>query len=360
MWIQQEVIIPRGEAQFTQEHQPWVDALYDAEIRQFDSIFESIRYRLSLHHKLRNTIIVITADHGEELIEHGHVGHGSTALHSKHYDECLHIPLIIHCPREIPEHRVIDTMAQQVDILPTVFDMMGWEIPEEVQGRSLLPAIRGEEMADVPVFAESIEGGYQSKPDMQSTFVRSVRTTEWKFIARMAPEFHEYELYNLVDDHGEQRNVFAEHPAIGDSLLGQLLDWLSDNAIARERIEEREAKLVREVAALDPANLTVPEVLEPEDGTILFYESLGGTVEAKWTGNPDAAYVIEYDIGEGWHNIKGTYPVEIGTEHTFGPIPPDGWKPLHQWNPYRLRVRPKGLPDGWSEWITIELAPYKE
>ena len=100
----------------------------------------------------------------------------------------------------------------------------------------------------------------------------------------------------------------------------------------------------------------MPEILEPADGSRLDFETTQGTIVARWTGHPRAAYVIEYDVGEGWNRIKGRMPVS-GTENTFGPLPRDGWKPLYQWNPYKLRIRPRDLPDAWSDWITITIAP---
>jgi arylsulfatase A-like enzyme len=357
--VNKEVIIPlASNVEWDYDlHKPWIDALYDAQINHFDDAFESIRYKLGLHHILDNTIIIVTADHGEELLEHGHVGHGSTAVHSRHYDELLHIPLYIFAPKKIKQKRVIDTIAQQVDILPTVFDMMDWEIPEEVQGRSLWPAIQGEPMEDVPTFAESIEGGYQSKPDQRSTFVRSVRTKEWKFIMRTSPQGDSFELFNLTTDPGELNNVHESEPEVGNDLLGVLTKWISDNLEARLALEEREALQEARIAAMDPANLSIPEVLVPSDGDTIFYETMDGSIAAEWTGNPHAAYIIEYDIGESWHRLKGKYPVEMGTKQIFGPIPKDGWKPLYQWNPYRLRIRPRDLKDGWSDWITIQVAP---
>jgi arylsulfatase A-like enzyme len=356
--ILKEVIIPEETVQFEEEDREWIDAFYDSQLLRFDRFFESLRFRLHVHNKLKNTIIVVTADHGEELMEHGHVGHASTSVYSKHYDEHIRIPLVILCPRLIDDKVVLDVPAQQVDIMPTVLDMMGWDIPETVQGRSLWPAIQGQPMGDVPVFAESIEGGYQSKPHQQNTWLRSVRTRDWKFIARTSPEWEELELYNLVDDPAEKDNVIESYPDTASQLKAQLDAWLGENQVARSAVDEREQQYQLELAAMEPENLEIPEVIEPKDGETLFYVSAQGHINAKWTGNPNARYVIEYDVGEGWHRLRNTYVVpEPGTEHSFGPIPRDGWKPLPQWNPYRLRVRPMGLSDGWSEWITIDVAP---
>ncbi len=357
--------VPPGEDapyahEFTPESQAWMRALFASQTRAFDGYLEAIRYRLALHHKLEHTIIVITADHGEELLEHGYVGHASTAVHSKHYDELIRIPLIIMCPRKIREGLKIDTLAQQVDILPTIMDMMGWETPEGVQGRSLWPAMQGRPMDDVPVFAESVEGGYQSKPVQRSTFVRSVRTRDWKFIARMGPQGDQFELYNLVDDPHELNNVYAEYPHIAGDFIQKLGEWITRNVEDRLALEERDAEYHARIDALDPANLEVPKVIAPLDGSTIAWNDLDGAIDAEWTGNPYAAYIIEYDVGEGWHRLQGKYPVPEGTRHRFGPIPKDGWRPLYQWNPYRVRVRPRDLPDGWSDWITVTVSPLND
>lgn len=356
--INEEVIIPyTGDMEWTEEERAWINALYDGGIREWDHAFESIRYRLSLHHKLKNTIIVITADHGEELVDHGHVGHASTAVHSRHYDEHIHIPLLILSPKKIKKGRIIDTMVEQIDILPTVFDMMDWEIPESKQGRSLWSAIQGDTLEDQPVFAESVEGGYQSKLHQRTTFVRSVRTRDWKLITRLSPQEEFFELYNMIEDPKETINQFDMEPEIAEELLDELSRWITRNADDRFVLEEKEALLIARVAAMDPANLEVPTVVIPEEGDTIYYETNRGAIEAEWTGNPHAAYIIEYDIGVGWHRLKGEYPVEIGTKQIFGPLPRDGWKPLYQWNPYRLRIRPRDLPGGWSDWLTITVAP---
>ena len=359
--IEKEVIIPFNTVEFRKVHKPWIDALYDGHVRQFDGVFEAIRYKLSLHHVLRNTLIVITADHGEELMDHGYVGHASTMLHSRHNRAHLHIPLLIWGPRLVPPGRTIDTMAQQVDVLPTIFDLMGWPIPEEVQGRSLAPAIRGERMEDVPIFGESIEGGYQSKAEMQDKWLHSVRTRDWNFIVRSSPEGDTYELYDLTNDPQEYYNVFEQHPKVGGELLLLMTQWLSDSEAMRQRIEAKEAELQERAASgdVDPSLLYAPTIVEPQSGDVITFEETGGKVTLKWDGHPDAHYVIEYDVGDTFHHLTGQLPVH-GTEKTYGPLPRDGWKPLYQWNPYNIRVRPRDLPNAWSDWIRIEVAPLEE
>jgi hypothetical protein len=261
------------------------------------------------------------------------------------------------CPRLIEEGRKIDVMAQQIDLLPTLMDMMGWKVPEGVEGRSLWPAMNGKSMVDVPVYAESVEGGYQSKLHQRTTFVRSVRTREWKYIRRSGPRGDEFELYHLAADPKETENVYTANADVAQKMSAQLDEWMAKTTQNHAALQKREEVLEARKAALNPVNLTVPEVIMPKDGDTIHFEDDHGAIHAEWTGNPYAAYVIEYDVGEGWHRLQGTYPVAEGTKHTFGPLPEDGWKPLYQWNPYRLRIRPRDLPDGWSPWITVNVAP---
>jgi len=353
--VQREVIIPYGTVSFSEESRPWLDALYDAELRELDEFIDGLRYRLVMHHLLKHTLIIITADHAEELLEHGFVGHGSTAVHATMYDEVLHIPLVMYCPRAVPKGLVLDTITQQVDIVPTVCEIAGLPVPAGVQGRSLVPAMRGAPLDDVPVFAETIEGGYQAKEEMKSTWLRSIRTRDWKLIYKASPSGDEFELYDLVGDPGEQRNAFTSNPKVAGTLFTQLAQWITRNEDVRAAVQRHQTLLATDNDATARA-LEVPQIISPDDGDTLDYDACEGSVTFRWSGDPRAAYIIEYHIGTGWHTLRGKVPV-TGTEHSFGPLPQDGWEPLHQWNPYRVRVRPRDLDDGWSDWITVTIAP---
>jgi arylsulfatase A-like enzyme len=82
-------------------------------------------------------VVLHTSDHGEELFDHGKVGHGGT-LH----DEVLRIPLILRLPHG-PHGRTVDCPARTLDVLPTLLDAAGLPLPSGVEGRSLLPLLSG-------------------------------------------------------------------------------------------------------------------------------------------------------------------------------------------------------------------------
>ena len=112
-------------------------------MKQLDDYMGQLTEKMKKWGILDNTVIIVTSDHGEELFEHGFIGHASTSLNAKLYDEIIHIPLIIWWPKKL-KHRVVDELVQQIDIMPTILDMLGLLPSEGLQGYSLLPSIQGQ------------------------------------------------------------------------------------------------------------------------------------------------------------------------------------------------------------------------
>jgi arylsulfatase A-like enzyme len=125
------------EENLTSDDRPWLVALYEAEVRYVDAQLKRVFDALEESGLYDNSIIVITADHGEEFFEHGRYGHGKT-----HYDEVVSIPLIIYVPGGEPG--VSHYPASLVDVMPTVLDYVGADAPSDMSGESLLPALSGD------------------------------------------------------------------------------------------------------------------------------------------------------------------------------------------------------------------------
>src|SRR3989339_1417303 len=132
-----------GIAAFAPEERPAILALYDGCVRMLDDEVDGYVRLLGELGILDHTMIVITSDHGEQLLERGAVGHSSCSLEGNLYDENIRIPLILHCPALLPRGTIVDRQVSQVDIMPTVLDLLGLEMPGRVAGRSLAPLIRG-------------------------------------------------------------------------------------------------------------------------------------------------------------------------------------------------------------------------
>ena len=108
-------------------------ALYDGEIRYTDEILGRFFKELEKRGLLGNdrTLLIITSDHGEEFREHGDF------LHKRLYWETMEVPLIFYCPGIIPPGKVIKGQARLIDLAPTILDLIGIPIPEQMQGVSL-------------------------------------------------------------------------------------------------------------------------------------------------------------------------------------------------------------------------------
>ncbi len=131
-------IVPFGSTHFTPDDKPVLDALYEAELKEVDTLFGKVLQLLEDRQLLDSTLIVVTADHGEELLDHGFVGHASTSLHAKLYQELVHIPLFVSWPGHVPSGMIVSDPVSQIDILPTVSRLCGVEIPARSSGtRSL-------------------------------------------------------------------------------------------------------------------------------------------------------------------------------------------------------------------------------
>jgi arylsulfatase A-like enzyme len=197
---------------------------YDAMIRYEDDLVARLLDEVDLD----RTVVVILSDHGETLGErYRTLDHGGQA-----FDEQLRIPLVLSGPgigaRRVSSH------VETVDLLPTLLELLEVPVPEglPVQGRSLVPLLRGEEPEPPPfVFAQArsvadrhADRGYRLKP---RTNISTVRGSRWKLILYPGVERDYVELYDLEADPGERTNVADARPEVRDLHLEALRDWLA-------------------------------------------------------------------------------------------------------------------------------------
>lgn len=170
-----------------------LEALYDGEISYHDVHFAAILDGLTRRGLDRDTMVVITSDHGEEFWDHGSVGHGHNV-----YQELLHVPMFVRLPGVTDGLRAVDAPVGLVDVMPTILDALGQEIPEDIAGESFLPLLLGQ---DVPAPRFAVSGFMDGW--------RTIVLGRTKLIQRTADHFM---LHDLVEDPGEQRDVAAERP----------------------------------------------------------------------------------------------------------------------------------------------------
>jgi arylsulfatase A-like enzyme len=123
--------------------------LYRSEVRYVDDSLRRVFAVIDDKNLYDNTLIVVSADHGEEHFEHGHYGHGET-----HYDEVLAIPMAVHAP-DLAEG-VCEYPVSLIDVMPTVLEYAGIEPPADVKGRDMLSLLgrKPETFGEGAVYAE--------------------------------------------------------------------------------------------------------------------------------------------------------------------------------------------------------------
>ena len=182
---------------------------YQGEVAFTDSLIGDFRSALEERADFDRSLVILTADHGEGLGDHGERFHGYFV-----YDTTIRVPLIIRFPGAAAGGEVIDRAVSHVDLLPTVFEAIGLPVPADVQGASLLPLIGGGEMTSRrEVYSESFYPmlHYGWAP------LRSLRTDQYKLIAAPRPE-----LYDFIDDRKETHNLFAADPEEAAELEARL------------------------------------------------------------------------------------------------------------------------------------------
>jgi arylsulfatase A-like enzyme len=108
-------------------------ALYDAEIAYVDDQVAKLLDGLSRLGRRDHTIVVVTSDHGEEFLDHGGLGHGTSV-----YGELVRVPLVVSAPEALGASRRVPTLSRHVDLAPTLLDLAGVPRPASFRGRSLL------------------------------------------------------------------------------------------------------------------------------------------------------------------------------------------------------------------------------
>jgi arylsulfatase A-like enzyme len=204
---------------------------YDGEIRYTDDHLARLLETLSQEGFLDNTVIFLTADHGESFLEHGSWTHG-TGL----YEELARVPLLLILPGEKHAGQRVEAPVQTTDLYPTVLDLLDAEIPPELQGKSLFGAIEGKADPDRPVFGEALVGrGHRPKNFGQ--FV-AVRAGGWKLIYNRWSRSGE--LYHLSEDPAETRNLVDREPERARALLRLIAAHDRENAQRSHRVDGQE------------------------------------------------------------------------------------------------------------------------
>lgn len=235
--------------QLTEDDVQYVIDQYDNGVRAFDEFLGQFMSELARRNVLDRTIVVIQSEHGEDLHEHGYFAHYDIL------DTQTHTPLLVLLPH-VKKGCRIASLASSVDVFPTLLELLGQPPLDQFQGKSVASIMSGSEKD-----GERSEVFLERSPLWEETFSRinelaqrgivvgderhserGIRTMRWKYIQRTASaamekinwwqaitgrkmDFPEAELYDLIHDPGETKNVIGQYPNEAIALQEKLQAW---------------------------------------------------------------------------------------------------------------------------------------
>ena len=212
---------------FTERERQIVRGLYAASVRHADEKADTLLETVD-----DDTLVIVTADHGEALFEHGQVGHEPN-LH----DELIHVPFLIRPPRSVESNTdTVDTQARHIDIAPTILDYAGVDPPASYRGRSLRPAIEGDDLDEEPAISEVASTPTEPGRLAPDALQVAVRTPQRKLIYADG----EIEGFDRRDDPGECDPIGEPAGEEWDALRAALDDRLAAIEIADTAATERD------------------------------------------------------------------------------------------------------------------------
>ena len=221
---------------------------YDNAIHWTDRNVGAIFRQLERLDLLRRTIFLVASDHGEAFREHGEEGHGRNL-----YAEVTRVPLFMTLPFRLPEPIVVSPWVRNVDIWPTVLDLLGMPAPEDAAGVSLVPLIEA-----------AAQAGDQTGLAPRDTFASLDRSwgrvgasprplvshTRWPYRILVSPGAPEAsELYDLEADPRERDDLAASRPELFAELTAEVADYLKTATADSVEVELDELEL-RQLRAL--------------------------------------------------------------------------------------------------------------
>ncbi|HEY4059452.1 MAG TPA: sulfatase-like hydrolase/transferase, partial [Kofleriaceae bacterium] len=186
--------VPKGLSDKDKDH---VRAIYDSNVSYQDDLVGQLLAQLDKWGIADQTMIILTADHGDEHWEDGRFGHGGSIR-----ETLQHVPLVIHYPPMFPTAK-IDIGTEGIDIVPTIADALGVAVDPEWQGTSLIPLANGQIVYPQMSFGSRYESGHGG------------RIGHWKVALSGAAQ---PKVYDFSKDKDEQKDIY-DSAHIGERLL---------------------------------------------------------------------------------------------------------------------------------------------
>jgi arylsulfatase A-like enzyme len=215
------------------EDRDHIVALYDGEVSWTDHNLGRFFDELEEMGRLDDTVVIVTADHGEEFWDHGLTCHN----HSN-YEEQVHVPFILHAPGMEAQTR-IPCRSAMVDLYPTVLDLAGVAYPDDVplQGQSLLPLIRGERACDPQreILTETVWSRHGTALRGKKAYELAMYRGRYKVSRRIERPYQDF-LFDLVDDPAELDNLAEEEHELFLEMSERMSELAAENAAIHDLV----------------------------------------------------------------------------------------------------------------------------
>ena len=340
--------VPVGTAEFEEGDRETLLALYDQDLAAMDEALGRVLAALADQGREESTLVVFVADHGEELLEHGWIGHASTAKEAKMVPEVLRVPLVLAGPG-VPTGEVHENLVQPVDVLPTLGRLLDLPLPETLDGVPLPgfgPSWWPFRSERARAFFDSSAGGNLTPVDRREERIQGV--TDGRCLLTE----------HLVPGKPDQVSLTATPPydatcdEAARTRLGEALeDWRSRQARQRLAVLSAGGGTPDVPAGADGFAEAIT-VRSPLDGEVLVWKANRGQLVLEWESEGDR-YWVEYEAGAGAREVSGVFTVET-PRITFGPFPQGFWNDLAGYSPFRFRVLDADREER-SPWVEFEV-----
>ncbi len=343
--VQTKASILHDQATYTSEDIPAVRKLQEASIEKFDKWLDELFIFLQKSGLDQNSIVILTADHGDEHGERGMVGHASTTLRGHLHEEIVHVPLLIWLPPSITDkvaqHNSMKSTDHR-DLLVTIFELLGLSPEMELEGVSVFSQ-------DSNTWTAMTSSGGFSEPEPSAIRFFEYGTIDgpWKLLSRhdQADGKINNRLYHLEDDPSEQNDLSTLHPEIVERLVKRLEPLISRQII--RPVAGNYLQTDTEFSGDAP-----PRWLFPERSGTFSYNQLAPNFELRWSGPEKAPYVIEYSATIDDSPINGFLETDENRKD-FGKISRLYWNTwIVKYQMVKIRVKQQDGP--WSDWLQLE------
>lgn len=327
--------IPAKSFQFERQDITIITEMHAASVREFDAWFAKFWDFFTKSSLRDNTILILTADHGDEHGERGNVGHASTTKNGHLYEELIRLPLMIWTPENKETHLLegeTRNWTTHTDIMPFLFKQLGiapfdgWKTHKTIWlGLTTQAGFAENDLNDISRYRFAAFDG------------------KWKLHAQQNAKGNWLStLYNLQIDPDEEHNVATTNRDIHDQLLATIKQRVKTSHLTD--------------ASPRPKTQTLfisPQWLSPEDHTFFKYDDIAkNCFRLQWSDVGANSYILEFEAGSGALATNGKVTVK-DHEVEYCDIGYLYWKTfITPYKQVRLRIAPSGTML-WSKWLTL-------